>query len=71
MQSMSENDFECFARVKTPNNAKPAFVPLAFVPKGGGRDRDRAGDLSHTTEAVAAFSSRIPPNWKSGYLQSS
>jgi hypothetical protein len=36
--------------VKTPNRAK-----LAFVPKDGGPDRDRANDLFHTTEAVAAF----------------
>jgi hypothetical protein len=52
MQSMSENDFECFAStgVKTPNSAK-----LAFVPKDGGPDRDRANDLFHTKEAVTAF----------------
>src|ERR1700678_22329 len=42
MQSMSENDFECFAStgVKTPNGAK-----LAFVPKDGEPDRDRERPL--------------------------
>jgi hypothetical protein len=52
MQSTSENDFDCSARIcaKTLNNSE-----LALFQKMADPDRHRAEDRFQTTEAVTAF----------------
>jgi hypothetical protein len=62
MQSMSENDFECFAStgVKTPNNAKLASRGyLQIVRKMVDLIGDRAADLFHATEAVTPHDTKL------------
>ena len=66
MQSMSENDFECFASagVMSPNNARLAG---GVIQEDGEPHRDCVGDLFHATGAIAVFRRQMTPNWQAGY----